>query len=127
MSSFFWWAVGLGASGFFAWRAGRIWLDAGRLGFQLPQRFGLALVGMISPSRYWWGARIAALSFDERAGLLARETAALGQSRADSVRCPLCGAEILRAWRLDAAGRPAVAPGHVQSKTGLIPRGLPRG
>jgi hypothetical protein len=107
-------AAGLAAVGFLGWRAGRVWVDAGRRGFDRARRLGWALVGAVVPSRYWWGARIGALSPRERADLLARETEALGLSRADSLRCPLCGAEVPRAWALAPDGCPTVAPGPVE-------------
>jgi len=66
------------------------------------------------PSRYWWRARIAALPPQEQADLLAHETKSLELSRADSLRCPLCDAEITRAWTLDRDGHATVAPGPVK-------------
>ena len=108
-------AAGVGALGFLACRAGRVWADAGQRGFSLGRRIGWALLGAVVPSRYWWGARIEALSpQEERADLLARETEALGLSRADSLRCPLCGAQVPHAWVLASDGRPTVAPGPVE-------------
>jgi hypothetical protein len=97
-----------------AWRAGRIWQDASRLGFDRMRRFGWALLGTVIPSRYWWGARIEALSPQEQAALLADETAALGLSCADSLRCPLCNAEVAHAWTLAADGRPTSGPRPVE-------------
>jgi hypothetical protein len=114
MNSYFFLAVGLALLGFLAWRAGRIWVDAGRRGFGLARRLGWTLLGTIAPSRYWWRARIEALSPDEQADLLDRETAALGLSRADSVRCPLCGAEVPHAWTLASDGRPTVGSGPIE-------------
>jgi hypothetical protein len=100
--------------GFLSYRAGRIWLDAGQRGFGLARRLGWSVLGAVAPARYWWGARIKALSSQERADLLARETAALGLRRADSVRCPLCGAEVPGAWALAPDGHPTVAIGPVE-------------
>jgi len=120
MNDIIWLALGLGILSFLACRAGRIWLDAGRRGFELGRRIGWALLGSIVPSRYWWGARIEALSPQEGADLLARETEALGLERADGLRCPLCGAEVPHAWALfgflsaTSGGRPTVAPGPVE-------------
>jgi len=111
MNGYFYLAVGLAALGFLAWRAGRIWVDTSKRGFGLARRLGWVLLGVITPSRYWWEARMEALSPHEQADLLARETAALGLSRADSLRCPLCGAEVPHAWALASDGRPTVAPG----------------
>lgn len=113
MNSYFCLATGLATLGFLAWRAGRIWVDTSQRDFELARRLGWALLGAIAPSCYWWGARIEALSPHERADLLARETAALGLSRADSLHCPLCGAEVLHAWALASDGRPTVAPGSI--------------
>jgi hypothetical protein len=73
-----------------------------------------AVAGSFRPDRYWWDARIEALSAPEQKELLTRETAALGLLRADSVHCPLCGAEVPHAWTLRSGGRPAVAPGPIQ-------------
>lgn len=114
MNGYFYLAIGLAALGFLAWRAGRIWVDAGQWGFGLARQLGWALLGAIAPSRYWWGVRIEALSPHEQDDLLARETAALGLSRADSLRCPLCNAEVLHAWALASDGRPTVAPGPIE-------------
>jgi len=107
-------AVGLAALGFLAWRAGRIWVDTGQRGFGLARRLGWTLLGVITPSRYWWEARMEALSPHEQTDLLARETTALGLSRADSLRCPLCSAEVPHAWALAPDGRPTVAPGPIE-------------
>jgi hypothetical protein len=109
-----WLVIGLGLLGPFAYRAGRVWLDAGERGFEPVRRLGWAFVGGIASARYWWGARIQALSARERDVLLASETETLGLSRADSVRCPLCTAEVSHAWTLTAAGRPTVGPGPVE-------------
>lgn len=114
MNSYFWLAVGLAALGFLACRAGRIWIDIGQRGFGLAHRLGWTLLGTMTPSRYWWRARIEALSPHEQTDLLAHETAALGLSRADSLRCPLCGAEVPYAWALASQGRPTVAPGPIE-------------
>ncbi len=105
--------------GIFAWRGARIWIDYGRFATPAgnvptaPRRLRWALWGAIVPSRYWWGGRLEVMSPEEQQQLLASETRALGLSRADSERCPLCGAEISRAWTLSRAGRPTVAPGPV--------------
>jgi hypothetical protein len=117
MSSYLLVAAGLAALGFLAYRAyraGRVWIDAGRRGFDPPRRVAWALLGALAPARYWWGARIDALSARERAELLAREAAALGLRRADGLRCPLCGAEVPGAWALAPGGRPTVASGPVE-------------
>jgi len=114
MDIYLWLVPLLAALGFLAYRAGRIWIDAGWRGLASAPRLGWALLGAVAPARYWWGARIDALSPEERADILARETEALGLSRADSLRCPLCGAEIPHAWMLGPDGRPTVAPGPVE-------------
>jgi hypothetical protein len=105
--------VGLAALAFLAWRAERIWQDAGRRDFDPRQRIGWTIKGAIVPALYWWAARIEALSPQEQEWLLARETEALGVSCADSLRCPLCGAEIPGAWTLTGSGQPTVAAGLV--------------
>ncbi len=103
-----------------AWRGARIWIDAGRVAGSLgtspawTRRLAWALWGAIVPSRYWWRARLEAMSEDAQQQLLARETQALGLTRADAERCPLCAAEIPRAWALDGEGGVTVAPGPVQ-------------
>ena len=107
-------AIGLGLLGFLGYRGGRVWLDVRQRHLPAARRVSLALVGAIAPDRYWWRARIETLSQEERDDLLARETAALGLSRADSVRCPLCSAEVPHAWTLTADGEPTVAPGPVE-------------
>ena len=35
-------------------------------------------------------------------------------ARADGLRCPLCGADVPRAWALDSDGRPTAAPGPIK-------------
>jgi len=107
-------AVGTSILAFLAYRGAQVWVDAGKRGFSPARRLGWAIVGAVVPARYWWGARIAALSPEEEETLLAQETAALGLERADSLRCPLCGAEITHAWALTPEGRPTVAPGPVE-------------
>ena len=107
-----WLAIGLAALAFLAWRAVPIWMDGGQRG--VKRRLYWTFVGIVAPWRYWWGARIEAMPESERAGLLAHEKDASRLSRADSLRCPLCGAEVTRAWALDSKGRPTVAPGPVQ-------------
>lgn len=110
---YLWLAAGLAALALLACRAGRIWMDAGRRGLDLAHRFGWALMGAVFPARYWWGARIGVLSAQERDVLLTHGTAVLGLSRADSLRCPLCGAEVPHAWTLNPDGHPTVAPGPI--------------
>jgi hypothetical protein len=107
-------AVALAAVALLIFRAAQIWRDAGRRGFATRRRIGLTLGGSLLPARYWWGARIGAMSPREQSNVLAHETGELGMSRADSQRCPLCGAEIAHAWALTGAGDPDVAPGPVQ-------------
>jgi hypothetical protein len=112
-----WLAVGfvvLLAAGFLAWRAGRIWRDAGRRGLAGPTRLGWALRGALFPAGYWWTARLQAMTAAERDALLARETAQLGLHQANSQRCPLCGAKIRGAWSLTTAGEAAVARGPIE-------------
>jgi hypothetical protein len=100
--------------GFLAYRGGRVWVDSGRRGFEPARRLGWALGGAAAPARYWWGVRIEALSSVERDDLLARETAALGMTQADGLRCPLYVAEVPGAWALDPEGRATVGPGPVE-------------
>ncbi len=109
MSNYWWLVASLAVLIFLACRAGRIWIDSGR--HDVTHRLRWALVGTIAPSRYWWGGRIEALSPKEQADLLACHTVELGLSRADSLRCPLCRAEIVRAWALTRGRRASVAPG----------------
>jgi hypothetical protein len=107
-------ALAVTTLGFLAYRSARVWIDAGRYGFEPVPRLGWALLSAMLPSRYWWGARIEALPAGERDALLAGETAGLGLSRADSLRCPLCGAEVPQAWTLAADGKPVVGPRLVE-------------
>lgn len=111
MSSFLLFAIMLVALGSLAWRTVPIWIDCRKR--NMSRCLYWALVGILLPSRYWWGARIEAMSLSEREDVLARETAALGLNRADSMRCPLCGAEVPHAWVLNSDGRLTVAPGPV--------------
>jgi hypothetical protein len=106
--------IGLVLLAFGAYRAGGIWLDAGQWEFEPAARLGWALWGALVPARYWWGARIRAMPAEARAGLLTYETEQLELSRADSLPCPLCGAEVPHAWALDDRGHATVAPGHVE-------------
>ena len=102
------------------WRGARIWIDYARVAGPpgappaWTRRLAWAIWGAIVPSRYWWGARLEVMSSDAQQQLLARETRALGLTRADAERCPLCAAEIPQAWVLDGEGRVTVAPGPVQ-------------
>ena len=110
-----WLGLGLLAVlGFLGWRGGRVWIDAGRRDLPILRRVGWALRGALAPSDYWWGARVEAMPPAEQAGLLARETAALGLDRADGLPCPLCGTEVPGAWTLADDGRPAIGAGPVQ-------------
>lgn len=102
------------AAGFYAYRAGRIFADAGRYGFPPRERLGWALLGAAVPSRYWWGGRLAALSPDQQTELLWRETQAMGVTSPGNLRCPLCGAEVFDAWALGPNGHANVAPGPVE-------------
>ena len=106
--------IGLCVLAFLGYRAGRVWLDAGRRGYRPAQRLGWALVGAIASDRYWWGARIAAMSGEERAELLAHETASLDLDRADGQRCPLCGAEVPQAWAINAENAPTTGPRPIE-------------
>ncbi len=112
--NYLWLVIGLGMLVLFAIRARRVWLDTGKRGFEPVRRLGWAFIGSVAPAPYWWGARIEALSAQERDALLASETEALGLSRADSVRCPLCTAEVSHAWTLTPAGHPTVGPSPVE-------------
>ncbi len=110
---YLWLGVGLCLLTFLGYRAGRVWLDAGQQGFTPIRRLGWALFGAVASSRYWWGARIEALPASERDALLVHETKTLGLSRADSIRCPLCSAEVSHAWALTSTGRPAMGPSPI--------------
>jgi hypothetical protein len=101
----------------------RTWLDTRRFDWPAARRLRWSIVGAVAPTRYWWGARIDALPPEEKVALLASETRALGLERADSLRCPLCGAEIPGAWTIagaegakgwDAGSRVTVPSGAVQ-------------
>lgn len=119
MTATVWTVLGLGLLAFVVCRAGRVWVDAGRLADRLGLRLRWTVLGTLFPDRYWWGARVAALPDEDRDDLLERETAALELSRADAERCPLCCAEIPHAWTMATHGPtdPAsatVAEGPVQ-------------
>ena len=113
-------ALAVAGLGILAWRGARIWIDSGRAIGPLgappawTRRLAWALWGAILPGHYWWGARLEAMSGQAQQQLLSRETRALGLSRADAERCPLCAAEIPRVWALDRQGGATVAPGPVQ-------------
>lgn len=109
-----WLVPSLPALGVLTYRGARCWVDTGRWGFAAASRLRWALWGAVMPARYWWGARIEAMPEAERAHLLARETATLGLGRADSLCCPLCGAEVSGAWALAAGSQARVGPGPVQ-------------
>jgi hypothetical protein len=68
----------------------------------------------VVPSSYWWGARIEAMSPEEQASLLARETSVLGLDRADSERCPLCRAEVPLVWTLIDDGKADLTDGPIE-------------
>jgi hypothetical protein len=97
--------------GFLLYRAGRVWVDAGQWHPSLVARLSWSLLGALAPARYYWGARVQAMSPAQQAAFLARETRILGLSRADAMHCPLTGTEIPHAWGLSAEGRPRV--GHL--------------
>jgi hypothetical protein len=113
--NYVWLPVGLALLlGFLAYRAGRVWLDTRRRDVPPSLRLSLAIAGGLRPNRYWWDARIEMLMDSERQVLLARETAALGLSRADGLLCPLCGAEVPHAWTLGDGSQPTIARGPIQ-------------
>ena len=114
MITYVWIAVGAALLAFAAWRAVPIWLDTRRHGWNRARRLGWSLLGIVVPSRYWWQARIEALGPEDRAALLQHETKALGLSRADALRCPLCGAEVPEAWALESGREVHVAEGPVR-------------
>jgi hypothetical protein len=114
MMGYLWMALGLSTLGFLGYRGGRVWWDAHQRHMRPRDQVGWALLGAVVPTRYWWGARIEAMSEGERQALLTQETRALGLRRADSLRCPLCGAEISHAWTLTTNGRAAIAQGPVE-------------
>ncbi len=102
--------VALAVLSFVVGRGLRTWLDTGRFGWPPARRLGWALVGALTPTRYWWGARIDALPQAEKEALLGYETRLMWLEQADSLRCPLCRAEIPNAWVLDEDGQVQVAP-----------------
>jgi hypothetical protein len=106
MTTTVWLVAGLGLLALATYRAGRVWIDAGSMAGSLRLRIHWTLQGTFFPARYWWGTRIEARSAQERAELLAVETANLGLSRADAERCPLCTAEIPRAWTVRTGAQP---------------------
>jgi hypothetical protein len=114
MIAYLWSAIGLVAVAFLVYRGGRIWLDAARHGFDFPQRIRWAISGAFHPSSYWWDARISALSPEEAQDLVSHEIELLCLGRADSLRCPLCEAEVPVAWTLTPGGKVTVAPGPVE-------------
>jgi hypothetical protein len=116
-----WLAIGLGLLALAACRAGRVWRDASQWTVAPGSRTRWTLQGMLFPERYWWGVRLEAMSSRQRAELLAAETAALNLSQADAARCPLCQAEIPRAWTVTTTTKAKgslpsarITPGPVQ-------------
>ena len=114
MTTTLWLAIGLALLAFFGYRAARVWLDTGERSLDPARRVGWALVGTLFPDRYWWAARIEAMTVREREEVLAQGTSDLGLNRAGSLRCPLCGTEVPRAWALDAGHYPTIAPGPIE-------------
>jgi hypothetical protein len=106
--------VGLAALALLCFLAGRIWQDARQWELGTREAMGQALAGAFLPNRYWWGARLEVMPPQAQSELLLRETRKLGLGRADSLCCPLCGAEIPHAWAFTAGGRVAVAAGPVE-------------
>ena len=88
---------------------GWAYADARRLGAPQARSLRLALTAALSPMRYWWGARLLLLPRPTQERLLTEGATRLGLSRVDSVRCPLCGTGIERAWTVNNAGRLDVA------------------
>jgi len=113
MSSLIGLAIGLAVLFLLLYRVAPIWLDSGRRGMGLTRRLTLALVGT-SRLAATGGVHAGGHVPGEQADLLKRETAALGLARADNLRCPLCGADVPRAWALDSDGRPTAAPGPIK-------------
>ncbi|MBN1660340.1 MAG: hypothetical protein JXA93_18220 [Anaerolineae bacterium] len=95
-------------------RAARIWIDSRALGWPLLRRLGWALLGAVAPSSYWWEARVQALEGEAQEALVDAEMATLDLDQPDALECPLCGAQVPRAWTVDAKGRVTVAPGPVE-------------
>jgi hypothetical protein len=114
MTTTLWLLIGLALLAFFGYRAAGVWLDTGQRKLDPARRVGWALVGALFPDRYWWAARIEAMTIREREELLAQGTSDLGLSRADSLTCPLCSTEVPRAWALDAGHYPTIAPGPIE-------------
>ncbi|HSJ95731.1 MAG TPA: hypothetical protein VLC53_01580 [Myxococcota bacterium] len=106
--------IGLAVVALLVARGARIWIDSRALGWHPARRLGWALLGAVVPSSYWWDARVGALEGEAQETLLRDEMAALDVEQPDALTCPLCGAQVPRAWALDADGRVTVAPGPVE-------------
>ncbi len=91
--------------------AGPAYADARHLGASHAYAFRLALSAVLRPLAYWCQKRFQLLPAEERARLRAREAERLGLQQVDSLCCPLCGAEIQRAWVLNGSGRLAIRRG----------------
>lgn len=114
MTAYIWPAIALALLGLGVYRGGRVWLDASRRSMKPTRSLAWALQGAIAPNRYWWGERISLMSTSEQEDMLQSGTADLGLSRVDSLRCPLCRAEVPVAWTLTVGSRPTVASGPVE-------------
>jgi hypothetical protein len=96
-------------AGLLAWRGGvalRVQRDARRRGVSLTW----AMIAFVDASRYWWGARLDALTRREARSLLEAEARVLGVRQVSNVPCPLCAAEIEAALALNGDGALAVRP-----------------
>ncbi len=82
----------------------RVGRDARRHGLAITTSTGWAVLALVYARRYWWGARLDLLSVDEARDLLQATAQAHRLKSVVNVRCPLCDAEIEKAFAVTEDG-----------------------
>ncbi len=93
--------------GLMIWRsivAGRVGRDAHRHGLSICTSARWAVLALVDARRYWWSARLDLLSIDEARDLLQATAQAHRLKSVVNVRCPLCDAEIEKAFAVTEDG-----------------------